>query len=395
MLSRRTGVQHLELVEDTVQYALMTAIEQWSIKGMPDIPTSWLYRVANNKLLDELRQQSSHRRLLEQNAQDVIGALSVEPTHFLSTEISDDLLRMLFICCDDSIPEQSRLVFALKNLCGFNVAEIALRLFTSEANVYKRLGRARAELQKNTSQLNDLTQEEYSSRIPAVRKTLYLMFTEGYLSSHAETAIRLEFCNEAIRLTTLLADHAVGQSPETFALLALMHLHIARMAGRQDGTGGLLLLEEQDRSTWDKNRISEGLRYLAQSAQGDNFTRYHAEAGIAAEHCLAPSFKQTRWDRVVENYLLLEKIAPSPIHTLNRAIALAEWQSPEKALELIRDFDAPIWLSRSFYWSAVLADLYKRCGNSDKASRFIEEALELAPTPAIKTLLRRRLHHTS
>src|SRR5216117_1943285 len=145
---------------------------------------------------------------------------------------------------------------------------------------------------------------------------LYLLFTEGYLSSHAETAIRRELCNEAIRLTNILAEHPIGQTPETFALLALMHLHAARMPARQDGSGGLILLEEQDRDLWDRTEIQVGLAWLASSGQGDVFSRYHAEAGIAAEHCLAPSLQETRWNHVVECYSLLERLAPSPIHML-------------------------------------------------------------------------------
>ena len=162
----------------------------------------------------------------------------------------DDLLRMLFVCCDEDIPAESQLVVALKTLCGFSVREIALRLFTSEANVYKRLSRARSRLRTLPSGSWDLSREQYTSRRPAVSKTLYLLFTEGYLSSNTEMAIRRELCNEAIRLATLLAEHPIGQTPETFALLALMHLHAARMTGRQDGAGGLLLLEEQNRELW-------------------------------------------------------------------------------------------------------------------------------------------------
>src|SRR5207302_2542336 len=189
----------------------------------------------------------------------------------------------------------------------------------------------------------ELTGEQCSSRLPAVNKTLYLLFTEGYLSSHAEMAIRRELCNEAIRLAAILAEYPVGQTPETFALLALMHLHAARMAARQDGSGGLLLLEEQNRELWDRQGIQVGLEWLGKSAQGDVFSRYHAEAGIAAEHCLALSFQETRWDRVVECYLLLERIAPSALHTLNRAVAVAEWQGPAAGLALLDGFAPPAW----------------------------------------------------
>lgn len=220
---------------------------------------------------------------------------------------------------------------------------------------------------------------------------MYLLFTEGYLSSHAETPIRRELCDEAIRLATILAEHPVGQAPETFALLALMHLHAARTTARQDASGGLLLLQEQNRDLWDRQEIQVGLEWLAKSAQGDDFSRYHAEAGIAAEHCLAPSFQATRWDQVVECYARLEQIAPSAIHKLNRAVAVAEWRGPAEGLAILEGFEPPTWLAGSYLWAAVLADLHRRCGNIDTAERYRDVAFKSAPTPAVKELLQRRL----
>ena len=390
-LSRRVGVQYIEDVEDAVQSALMTALETWTVAGLPDNPPAWLFRVAHNNLMGELRRRTGRRRILEQNVKEDIGTLENGPEIFLAGEVRDDLLRMLFDCCDEAIPVESQLVLALKTLCGFGIREIALRLFASEANVYKRLGRARSRLRELPLRPGELTGEQYSSRLPAVRKILYLVFTEGYLSSHAEMAIRRELCDEAIRLATILAEHPAGQAPETFALLALMHLHAARMAARQDSSGGLLLLEEQDRELWDQQGIQIGLDWLARSSQGDRFSRYHAEAGIAAEHCLAHSFQETRWDKVVECYALLERIAPSAIHTLNRAVAVAEWQGPPEGLAILKGFEPPTWLAGSYIWAAVLADLHRRCGNADTANRYRDVACKSAPTPAVKELLQRRL----
>src|SRR5258705_12640874 len=172
-LSRRVGVQYIEDVEDAVQSALMTALESWTIAGLPDNPPAWLFRVAHNNLIGELRQRTGRRRILEQNAKEDIGILENVPEIFLSSEVRDDLLRMLFVCCDEAIPVESQLVFALKTVCGFSIREIALRLFTSEASVYKRLGRARSHLRKHPPRPEDLTGEQYSSRLPAVNKILY------------------------------------------------------------------------------------------------------------------------------------------------------------------------------------------------------------------------------
>ena len=391
MLSRRVGVQYIEAVEDAVQSALMTALESWTIAGLPDNPSAWLYRVAHNDLVGELRQRTGRRRILEKYTNDGIGTPENGPEYFLAGEVKDDLLRMLFVCCDEAIPVQSQLVLALKTLCGFDIREIALRLFTSEANVYKRLARARNCLQNLPARPGELTVEQYPPRVSTVNKILYLLFTEGYLSSHTEMAIRRELCNEAIRLAVLLAEHPLGQGPETFALLALMHLHVARMSARQDESGGLLLLEEQDRELWDQQEIQVGLEWLAKSAKGDVFSRYHAEAGIAAEHCLARSFQETRWDKVVECYELLERAAPSALHKLNRAVAVAEWQGPAAGLALLQGFEPPTWLAGSYLWAAVLADLHRRDGNAQAAKRYRDAALISAPTPAVKALLKRRL----
>lgn len=165
----------------------------------------------------------------------------------------------------------------------------------------------------------------------------------------------------------------------------------ARMTARQDSSGGLLLLGEQDRALWDQPRIQLGMEWLAKSAEGERFSRYHAEAGIAAEHCLAPSFQATRWDNVVECYVLLERIAPSAIHKLNRAVAVAEWRGPTEGLAVLEGFEPPTWLTGSYMWAAILADLHRRCGNADTADRYRDIALKSAPTLAVKRLLQRRL----
>lgn len=397
VLSRRTGVQHIETVEDAVQSALMTALESWTRDSLPGNPSAWLYRVAHNNLMGDLRKHTGRARLLAQNADELPPPNISDPIPYLAGEINDDLLRMLFVCCDPTIATESQLVLALKILCGFSVREIALRLFISEANVYKRLGRGRERLRANSESfdercggLDESNACADPARLVAVNRVLYLLFTEGHLCSHADFAIRLELCEEALRLASILAEHPLGAMPETHALLALMQLHMARMTARQDASGGLLLLEEQDRSQWDQRRIALGLQWLARASEGKQFSRYHAEAGIAAEHCLAPSFKETRWDRIVECYLLLEQAAPSPIHRLNRALALAEWQGPETGLAILQDVEPPSWLDGSYLWSAVMADLLRRCGDS-QALLYRERAIKTAPNLAIQTALRRRL----
>ncbi len=394
-LARRVGVHHLEAIEDAAQSALMTALETWTHAGVPDNPSAWLFRVAHNNVLGELRQRSRREQLLEQHGEGEITATWNSPDPCLTGELQDDLLRMLFVCCDEALPVESQLALALKTLCGFDVREIAHRTFTTEANVYKRIERARNRLRQSTPGVIELSPAQVAARLGTVHKVLYLMFTEGHLSSHAELPLRRELCDEAIRLTTIAAEHPLGRSPTTCALLALMHLHAARMTAREDASGGLLLLEEQDRGLWDREQIHVGLSWLAESAQGDTYSRYHAEAAIAAEHCLAPSFDETRWDKVVECYELLERVSPSPLHRLNRAVAVAEWRGPAAGLALIEGAEPPTWLAGSYLWAAVLADLHRRCDNQPVAERHRETAIALAPTPAVRALLRRRLGHSA
>jgi len=391
VLTRKVGVRHIDLVEDAVQGALLAALTAWTAQGLPEDPAAWLYRVAYNNLIGDLRRTAGRLRILERAVDAVAGSGDDPAPSYFAGEVADDMLRMLFVCCDDAIPRESRLVLALKTLCGFSAAEIALRLFTTEANVHKRLARARDRLRETPPDVQTPPLETLRSRLPSVRAVLYLLFNEGYLSAHAEQAIRRELCDEAVRLATLLAEHSVGAVPETFALLALMHLHAARLGARLDGMGGLLLLEEQDRSLWDRERMRLGAEWLERAAGGETFSRFHAEAGIAAEHCFAPSFGQTRWREIADLYAMLERIDPSPLHTMNRAVAVAEWQGPEAGLALLQAIVPPAWLAGSYLWDAVLGDLHRRAGNCGIAQGHKERALAAAPTEAVRSLLRRRL----
>jgi RNA polymerase sigma-70 factor (ECF subfamily) len=393
-LAGKVGLRHVELVEDAVQSALEAALTAWVAGGLPRDPGAWLYRAACNHVVGALRRDGGRQRILAIGAHDLEVAGEPGSVPRFAGEVRDDLLRMLFVCCDDAIPRESRLVLALKTLCGFSAAEIALRLFTSEANVHKRLQRARERLRESPPDLTSPPLEELGSRLPSVHEVLYLLFNEGYLSAQCDSAIRRELCDEAIRLTTLLAGHPVGAAPQTFALLALMHLHFARFAGRTNGSGGLLLLEEQDRSLWDADRMRVGAEWLARSASGDTFSRYHAEAGIAAEHCFAPSFRATRWGEIADLYAMLERAAPSPLHTLNRAVAVAEQRGAAAALALLDGVVPPAWLEGSYLWDAVLADLHRRAGHIDLFERHRGRALAAAPTEAVRELLQRRLSST-
>jgi len=389
-LTRRAGAHHLAWVEDAAQSALVAALESWPHIGLPQNPSAWLHRVALNKLRDGLRGRNGRQRILDQHGQ-VLLAEPDPPDAALVGEMRDDLLRMLFLCCDERVPGDSQLVLALKTLCGFDVREIAERLFTTEANVYKRLGRARARLQHDGHLPDALETEQYASRLEGVHAVLYLLFTEGYLSSHAEFAIRSELCDEALRLALVLAEHPVGDTPATAALVALFHLHRARLSSRVDAAGGLLLLAEQDRKEWDARLMERGLQWLSRSASGDALSRYHVEAGIAAQHCMARSVSETNWRSIAESYALLERVSPSPLHRLNRALAVAEDVGPQAGLVLLDGITPPSSIAGRYAWSAALADLCLRSGRLTDGARYRAAALEGAPNDAVRAALERRL----
>jgi RNA polymerase sigma factor (sigma-70 family) len=394
VLSRRFGVHRLELCEDAVQTALLRAAQAWPTQGTPDDKSAWLFRVARNEVLGSLRRE--RRSPVSLDSAEQAPDARAEVTALLESEVKDDQLRMLFTCGDPALARESQLVFALKTLCGFSVDEIALRLFQSPEAVYKRLSRARATLRERMTaperaELDTPPLDELAARLPAVLQIIYLLFTEGYSSAQPDRLIRRELCEEAIRLGLLLAEHPLGGAVETHALLALMYLDAARFDARVDGAGGLLLLEEQDRSLWDRSLIHAGIAHLHRSARGDLLSRYHIEAGIAAEHCLAPAYAETRWDEIARLYQLLDGVAPSPINTLNRSIALAEWQGAAAGLALLESLEPPNWLLGYYLWDATLGELYRRQGDRGRASAHLTRALEAAPTHAEKALLRRRL----
>jgi RNA polymerase sigma-70 factor (ECF subfamily) len=394
VLSRRFGMHRVELCEDAVQTALLRAVQSWPQRGPPDDTSAWLYRVALNEVLGALRRERHTDASLD-DAEQMAAEVSEEDAVFLEQEVRDDQLRMLFVSANPAIPRESQLVFALKILCGFSTEEIALRLFQSNEAIYKRLQRARAVLREHLEETETPRLEELASRFPAVLEILYLLFTEGYSSAQPDKLIRRELCEEAIRLGRLLEEHPVGAAPETAALLALMYLNVARFDSRVDGAGGLLLLEEQDRSLWDRELIAIGISYLHRAARGDVFSRYHAEAAIAAEHCLAPTYKETRWDEIAHLYQMLDGIVPSPINALNRAIAIAEWQGPDAGLALLEALNPPPWLLGYYLWDATLGELYRRRGDHERATEYLTRALAAAPTHAEKALLRRRLEACS
>ena len=385
----RVGGEYLQQVEDAVQSALVKAIEHWP-GHPPESPEAWLYKVAYNQLISDIRQSKSRQNLLQQHAQFAEPTVDEICETKLQDDFHDESLRLFFACCAPDIPQASQLVLALKILCGFSTSEIAHRLFTSQGNIFKRLQRGKAQLRHQHDFLNLTHKPDFEPRLNAVLTVLYTLLTESHLSVNTEYTIRKEMCEEALRLCLLMTKHKVGQTPKVYALLALMHFHLARMGSRSTAGGRLILLEDQCRGDWDKKHICTGLMWLEKSAIGADFSRYHGEAAIAAEHCLATSYDTTNWPRIAATYQLLENLAHSPLYSLNRALAVSEFQGAQAGLTILQSLPTPVWLTESYMWNAVFADLYLRNNQPHQAREFAQKALAKAPTNAIRQVLSQR-----
>jgi len=386
VLTRSLGVRRLGLAEDVVQAALVQALEAWSRRGVPDDPAGWLYRTARNLAIDAMRREQTHAKALPHVADE--QEVPPPEARFVD-EIGDESLRLLFVCCHEEVPAESRIAFALRTLGGFSTAEIARGLLTTEANIQKRVERARDRLRELNVDFDAAPQ--LHARLDAVLSVIYLLFGQGCHATHAEEPIRRDLCDEARRLARMLAGHPVGDVPAVHALLALMCFHSARFDARVALDGGLVLFEDQDRSAWNWGDVREGMEWLARSATGDELTRYHVEAGIAWEHCRAPTFEATDWQRIAEGYELLERIAPSPIHALNRAVAEAHLHGPQAGLDLLAAVAPEDIPARYPGWHSVIGELHFRLGHHSAAERAWQEALRLATASTDQEFLRRRL----
>ncbi|MDB6093582.1 MAG: polymerase sigma factor [Verrucomicrobia bacterium] len=394
ILTRQFGVEHLHLAEDVVQDALVRAMQAWPYSGVPQNPTAWLLQTAKNRALDHTRRRTLWRgrqsKLIPLVEDCLHSALTASPPQF-EDEIRDSQLRMMFVCGHPGLPVEAQVALTLKTLCGFGEREIAAAFLASEAAVTKRIVRARQFLREHGVAVEMPLAAELASRVEMVLQALYLLFNEGYKASHGDSLLRLDLCQEAIRLTELLAAHPVGQRPVTDALLALMYLNAARLPARTDGEGALLLLAEQDRSRWNRSQVAIGLRHLASSGAGPSVTRYHLEAGIASCHCLAPSFAETDWAQIVSLYDLLLEQDGSPIVALNRAVAVAYASGQRAGLDAIDRIKDRTALENYHLLHAVSGQLWFDAGDQARAASSFRRALELATLPAERVLLEKRL----
>jgi RNA polymerase sigma-70 factor (ECF subfamily) len=394
-LTRIVGLGRLDLAEDVVQDTLCRALETWSVHGLPDNPSAWLMRVARNRAIDLLRRDDQFRYFTPELTYllKLREDLPAEAPAF-EKEIQDDQLRMMFSCCHPELSTEAQVTLILKTLCGFSVSEIAHALLAGEDAIEKRLSRARKLFRSLGSFVEIADASEIRARMDAVYQAIYLLFNEGYHGSRPERTgppIHEDLCMEAIRLALLLSEHPEGGKPKTYALLALLCFHAARLPGRKDDDGGLIQLELQDRSRWERDLIGRGFHFLEKSSVGNELSEYHLESAIAALHCAAPTYEETEWDKILELYDLLYRLTPTPIVALNRAIALGQAVGPEEGLAELSKIPDPARLKDYPFYPAAQGEFHLLAGRLEEAAKRFEKAVKLARSQSETDFFERKL----
>lgn len=392
-LTRLFGVRNIELAEDVTQDAFCRAMETWKLRGLPKNPSAWLMITARNRALDILRRERTVIGSEPELTRFLESEWTLVPTveeAFSASAVNDSQLRMMFSCCHPGLSEEAQIALILRILCGFSVKEIAQAFMSSYAAIEKRLTRAKKILAKSRKLFN-LADTDFPSRLSSVLQALYLLFNEGYHGSSPEAAVRMELCEEAMRLMNILIKPPALVTPQSYALAALMYLNAARLPTRLDGSGNLISFFEQDRTLWNHNLIAEGQALLNLSASGTGLTTYHIEAAIASVHTSAARSEDTDWKQIVSLYDMLMAIHPSPIIALNRAIAIAQLDGPERGLQEIRVIHDLHRLSSYPFYPATLGELELRRENYPVAKAHFSTALSLARNPTERNFLLRRI----
>jgi RNA polymerase sigma-70 factor (ECF subfamily) len=387
ILSRLLGLQNLEAAQDIVQDTLLQAMNTWGFKGIPDNPSAWICRVAKNKAIDYLRRKKTFRNISPQYSYLLQSEWSFNPTVnslFLESEIEDSQLRMIFACCHPSIPEESQIAFTLKTLCGLSVSEIARAFLTNEETITKRIYRAKEKVRSEKIELDVPSGEELQTRVDAVLKSLYLLFNEGYNSSHPDQLIREDLCEEAMRLCHMITEHPLTTYPRTKALLALMCFQSSRLPARLDDKGNIILLKYQDRSKWYRPLIQKGLDYMEAATEPFEVSTYHLEAAIASMHAISPAFEQTNWKAIYHLYEMLYQLQPNPIVAMNKAIASAYAISRQQALDELQVIHG---LEQHHLYYASIGEIHLDMNEKNKAKEYFEKAFGLTTSAVEQQLL--------
>jgi RNA polymerase sigma factor (sigma-70 family) len=389
VLTRAFGIRRIDLVEDMVQVAMLEAMHAWRQRGVPDHPAAWIHSVAKNRILDAMRREKTYERAISLVGQTLDDQELMVEEWLEEEQIPDSLLRMIFACCHPTLQRKTQIALTLKTLCGFGISEIARGLLLPNETVKKRVQRAKNSLATANVRLELPSGDHLTQRLDVVHDVLYLMFNEGYSTSHGIEPIRDDICEEAVRLCHLLCESPCS-SPATQALLALLLFHAARLDARTDRDGAVILLEDQDRAKWDRRLISTAQNWLMQS-KTDRPTIFHVEAAIAMQHCLSPSVEATDWDSIAMLYSRLLQLRESPVYTLNRAIAVGQAGDTREAMLQLRSLRSREEMKNYLLLDCAFARIHELEGNLQEAIDGYSVALSKAVAPHEKELLQRKL----
>ncbi len=390
------GTENIEMAEDVVQDALVSALETWKFRGMPDNPRAWLYRTAKNKAIDIIRR-NKHSTLIDfsdPNKQLLTSGYTLTITmdnYWKENQIQDDFLAMMYACCHPDISQENQITFILKSLCGFSTKEVARSFLTSEDTISKRLYRTKEYFRKHKIRPKIPTPNEITTKTATVLNAIYLMFNEGYNSTHTDQLIRKDLIEQAMLLCRSLLSGKQTQLPEVYALMALMCFHTARLDSRLSGEGELILLSKQDRTQWDAVVIQTGQQYLNKAAFGDSLTTYHIEAAIAYEHCKAKQYKDTNWKAILRYYDLFLDLIHDPIVFLNRCMVVLELEGPDTALVALQTIKDNKLLEKYYLYHAVLGEIYQRLHQNTKAVSCYQKAIQLTQSKLEQKFLKGKM----
>ena len=389
VLTRAFGIRRIDLIEDMVQVAMLEAMNVWKHHGVPNKPAAWIHRVAKNRILDVLRREKTYGKVITLAGPSITDQESMVDKWLEEEQLPDSLLRMIFVCCHPSLERKTQIALTLKTLCGFGVSEIARGLLLPNETVKKRIQRAKQSLVEANVSLELPSEEQLTQRLDIVHNVLYLMFNEGYSTSHGIEPIRDDICEEAARLCHLLCQSNFSTAA-TKALLALQLFHSSRLEARTDADGVVILLEDQDRLKWDLRLIGAAQTWLANS-KTDQPTTFHFEATIAMQHCIAKSVETTDWDSIVCLYNRLLDLRYSPIYALNCAIAVGQTGDTTKAMSQLQALRAHKEMNDYLLLDCAIARIHELEGDTQKAVDAYLMALSKKVAPHEKELLERKL----